>query len=98
MGNSGNSATEMLVSATIEFLYDFPPFDHMETDALRFLAEHLKLAYFPKDALIISPDTGVVKTFRIMQRGKVLARQASEVSMMEQSMLTLCLLYTSRCV
>ena len=89
MGNSGNSATEMLVSATIEFLYDFPPFDHMETDALRFLAEHLKLAYFPKDALIISPDTGVVKTFRIMQRGKVLARQASEVSMMEQSMLTL---------
>lgn len=85
----GNSATEMLVSATIEFLRDYPPFDRVEADALRFLAEHLKLAYYPKDALIVSPDSGVVTVFRIIQRGKVLARQAGEISVMEQSILTL---------
>lgn len=84
-----NSATEMLVSATIEFLHSYPPFDRMETEALRFLAEHLKLAYYPKESLIISPETGIVQVFRIVQRGKVVARQASEVSVMEQSVLTL---------
>ena len=84
-----NSATQMLISATIEFLQTFPPFDRMEQEALQFLAEHVKLAYYPKDSLIVSPETGVVRVFRILQRGKVLARQASEISMMEQSTLTL---------
>ena len=84
-----NSATAMLVSATIEFLRSYPPFDRLEPEALQFLGEHLKLAYYPKDALIISPDSGVVRVFRILQRGKVLARQAGEISLMEHSILTL---------
>jgi len=84
-----NSATQMLISATIEFLQTFPPFDRMEHEALQFLAEHVKLAYYPKDSLIVSPQSGVVRVFRILQRGKVLARQAGEISMMEQSSLTL---------
>ena len=84
-----NSATEMLVSATIEFLRSYPPFDRMEPEALQFLGEHVKLAYYPKDALIISPESGVVRVFRILQRGKVLARQAGEISVMEHSILTL---------
>lgn len=84
-----NSATEMLVSATIEFLRSYPPFDRMEPEALQFLGEHVKLAYYPKDALIISPESGVVRIFRILQRGKVLARQAGEISVMEHSILTL---------
>ena len=49
-----NSATDMLVSATIEFLRAYPPFDRMELDALQFLGEHAKLAYYPKGALILS--------------------------------------------
>ena len=84
-----NSATQMLVSATVEFLQNYPPFDRMEPDALQFLGEHVKLAYYPKDALIVSPETGAVRILRILQRGKVLARQASEISVMEQSILTL---------
>lgn len=84
-----NSATEMLVSATIEFLRSYPPFDRMESEALQFLGERVKLAYYPKDALIVSPDSGVVRVFRILQRGKVLARQAGEISVMEHSILTL---------
>lgn len=84
-----NSATEMLVAETIKFLQAYPPFDRMEPDALQFLVEHLKLAYYPKDALIVSPDSGVVRVFHILQRGKVQARQASEISLMEHSLMTL---------
>ena len=85
----GNSATEMLVSATIEFLGAYPPFDRMEAEALGFLAERIKLAYYPRNALIVSPETGVVKVFRIIQRGKILAREASELGATEQSTMTL---------
>ena len=63
-----NSATAMLASATIEFLRSYPPFDRLEPEALQFLGEHLKLAYYSKEALIISPDSGVVRVFRILQR------------------------------
>ena len=84
-----NSATQMLVSATIEFLQAFPPFDRMSHESLEFLAERVKLAYYPKDTLIVSPQSGVVRVLRILQRGKVLVRQAGEVSMMEQSSLAL---------
>ena len=38
-----NSATEMLISATIEFLQSYPPFDRMEAEALRFLGGTVKL-------------------------------------------------------
>lgn len=71
-----NSASEMLIAATIEFLQSFPPFDRMESDALRFLAERVKLAYYPKETQIITPEAGVVPVFRILQRGKVVARPA----------------------
>jgi CBS domain-containing protein len=45
-----NSATEMLVSAMHPFLQAYPPFDRMEAEALRFLAEHVKLAITPRSA------------------------------------------------
>src|SRR5512133_279025 len=82
-------ATELLVSATVDFLRAYPPFDRMEADALAFLAGAVKLAYYPAETVIVSPESGVVRTFRIVQRGKVLARQAGEISVMEQSTMTL---------
>ena len=85
---SGN-ATQMLVGATLEFLRNYPPFDRMEPEALSFLGEHLKLAYYPDATEIVSPESGPVHVLRIVQRGKVLARQAGEISVMEQSQLTL---------
>jgi CBS domain-containing protein len=85
----GNAATEMLVSATVESLSAYPPFDRMEEDALRFLAERVKLAYYPRDAIVVSPESGIVQVLRIVQRGKVLARQAGAVSGMEHSTMTL---------
>ncbi|MBS1228960.1 MAG: putative domain and cyclic nucleotide-regulated nucleotidyltransferase [Proteobacteria bacterium] len=84
-----NSATAMLVSATIEFLRAYPPFDRMEHEALQFLGEQVRLAYYPKGAQIVSPDAGAVELFRILQRGKVVVRHASEVSVIDQASLTL---------
>lgn len=84
-----SSATQMLVSATMEFLRRHAPFDRMEDDALRFLTEHLKLAYYAKDTQIITPDMGVVNTFYVLQRGKVLARQAGDVSVVDYTTMTI---------
>lgn len=83
------NATQMLVSATMEFLRRHSPFDRMEGDALRFLAERLKLAYYHKDAAILTPDMGAARTFYIIQRGKVVARQAGEVNVTEYNAMTL---------
>lgn len=83
------TATAMLVSATIEFLRAYPPFDRMEQDALQYLSEHVKLAYYPKGAVIVSPESGIVSFFRVLQRGKVVVRNAGESNVMEHSMLTL---------
>jgi CBS domain-containing protein len=84
-----NSATQMLVSASMEFLRRYAPFDRMEPEALRFLVERVKLAYYPRDTQIVSPEKGVVETFYILQRGKVLARQAGDVSVVDYSTMTL---------
>jgi len=83
------SATQMLVSASMEFLRRHPPFDRMENDALRYLAERLKLAYYAKDTQIVTPEMGVVRTFYILQRGKVLARQAGDVNVVDYSTMTI---------
>jgi CBS domain-containing protein len=83
------SATEMLVTASMEFLRRHPPFDRMENEALRFLAERLKLAYYAKDTQIVTPEMGVVRTFYILQRGKVLARQAGDVNVVDYSTMTI---------
>ena len=84
-----NSATQLLVSASIEFLQSYPPFDRMEMESLQFLGEHVKLAYYPKDSQLLSTASGVARVLFILQRGKVLARQAGDVSLVEYSSITL---------
>lgn len=80
-----NSATEMLVTACMKFLQGFSPFDRMEAEALRFLAEHVKLAHFPKGARILASEMGVARTLYIVQGGKVRARPSSGNSHVEYS-------------
>ena len=84
-----NAAKEMLVSATVEFLRAFPPFDRMEGEAMRFLGEHAKLAYFARDTLILAPESGFVPVLRILQRGKVAVRASGEASLSAVSSLAL---------
>ncbi len=83
------SATQALVSSIIEFLGRFAPYDRMDPDALRFLAERVKLAYYPKDTKIVTPEMGPVNTFYIVQRGKVLARQVGDVNVVDYSTMTI---------
>ena len=79
----------MLVNATIDTLRRHSPFDRMEREAMVFLAERCRLAYFPKDTPIIRPEMGAVDTFYIIQRGKVLAKQTGEINVTEYSSLTM---------
>jgi CBS domain-containing protein len=79
----------MLIAATTEFLCRHAPFDRMEPEALSFLAERLKLAYYPKDTQIVTPEMGVVNSFYILQRGKVLARQSGDLNVVDYSTMTI---------
>lgn len=83
------NATQMLVAATIDTLRRHPPFDRMEQAALQFLAERARLAYFPKDSPIVTPDMGAVRTFYIIQRGKVVARQSGEINVTDYTSLAM---------
>jgi len=48
-----------------------PPFDEMEPAALEFLAEHLELAYYPRDTLVVGPGSGAVERLYIVKQGSV---------------------------
>ena len=72
-----SSATDLLAAASIAFLSKHAPFDRMEPDALRFLAERAVLAFHPRDSAIQTPEMGVPRSFYIVHRGKVQARQAN---------------------
>ncbi len=80
-----NSATEILVSACIRFLQAYPPFDRMEGEALRFLAEHVRLAHYPRSALILSSEMGVARALYIMQRGRVRVKAGAGLAHSEHS-------------
>jgi len=70
-------APESLVVATIDFLRRYPPFDRMRADGLRFVAQHLKLAYYPEGSPVLLPDTGTPKALHIVQRGAVARRETA---------------------
>lgn len=75
-----SQANNTLVDATIEFLRKHSPFDRMEDEAMRFLGSHAKLAYYPKDSDLLTPDMGPPPYFFIVQRGKVIAREQGDAS------------------
>lgn len=83
------TAPEMLVGASSDFLMRFSPFNRMEADALRFLAERVRLAYHVKGTEILTPGMGQAQFFYIIQRGKIQARQAGAAAVTEYAMLAL---------
>ena len=64
----------VMVGAIADFLAKHPPFNDMDAASLRYLASHVKMAYHPKGAVIVSPAAGPVRTLSIIQRGAVRAR------------------------
>jgi len=60
-----------LLDATTTALRAYPPFDRMGSKSLRFLASRLQLAYYPRGAAIIGPDSGIAQHLRIIKQGRV---------------------------
>ncbi|HEX6692704.1 MAG TPA: DUF294 nucleotidyltransferase-like domain-containing protein [Burkholderiales bacterium] len=47
------------------------PFDEMDAESLRFLAARVKLAYYPRDTVVVSPPSGAVDRLYIVKQGSV---------------------------
>ena len=67
-----------LLHATISELQRHAPFDQMEKSHLAFLAAHLQLGYYQKDAVIINPAQGAPERFYIIKQGMVVGGQGAE--------------------
>jgi CBS domain-containing protein len=61
---------DTLIAAALAFLRQYPPFDEMEADSLRFAAARLSLAYYPKDTSLFTVH-GKPGHFFVIQRGLV---------------------------
>ena len=60
-----------LVSTTIAELRRFAPFDEMEPEAIGFLAARLRIAYYPRGASIVGPESGEVDRLYLIRKGAV---------------------------
>lgn len=60
----------------IPFLRRYAPFDQMDREPLAFLAEHLRLGFYAKDQVILSPDQGPVQHLYIIKQGRVRGEMA----------------------
>ncbi|MGQ0512654.1 MAG: DUF294 nucleotidyltransferase-like domain-containing protein [Betaproteobacteria bacterium] len=60
-----------LQDATVAALKTHPPFDQMGSKSLGFLASRLQLAYYPRGAVIVAPDSGVVQRLHVVKQGRV---------------------------
>ena len=56
---------------TIDELRKHAPFDEMKPEAMAFLASRLQVAYYPREAVIASPDSGVARRLYIVKQGLV---------------------------
>jgi CBS domain-containing protein len=61
----------LIYESVREFLARHAPFSRMREEAFRFLIPRLKLAYFPKDAIIVDRQGGPFPPFHIIQSGLV---------------------------
>ena len=69
------NAQNSLITATVDHLVRFAPFNQMEQQHLLWMAERLKLGYFGKGETVISPETGLVETFYIIKQGEIHGEQ-----------------------
>ena len=72
------AAAEAISTMAMQFLIGYAPFSRMARADLKFLAEHLRLAYFPVDAVILDSAAGYEGQLHIIQRGHVRAQRAGD--------------------
>jgi len=68
------STPSQITEATRVFLRSHPPFDAMAGDAVDWVIPRLSLAYFPKDATILTAASGPVEHLHVIFRGRVGSR------------------------
>jgi CBS domain-containing protein len=78
-----------MAGSTQAFLKLHAPFDKMAPEALQLFADKAQLSYYREGARIVTPESGPVRFFYLIESGKVQARQAGEVTVTEYSVLTL---------
>jgi CBS domain-containing protein len=67
--------TPNIFPATIEHLSRHIPFDRMEQEHLKHLVKRLRLGYYAKGEVIVSPDQGEAAHYFIVKQGAVLSEQ-----------------------
>jgi CBS domain-containing protein len=70
------STPPLVYDSVREFLRRHPPFSTMSEAAFRFLIPRLKLAYFPKDSIIVDRQAGPFPSFHIIETGTVTSQTA----------------------
>jgi CBS domain-containing protein len=68
-------APNTLIAATVEHLRRFAPFNMMDPSNLAWLAERLKLGYYAKGEVVLSPESGQAHTFFIIKQGVINGEQ-----------------------
>jgi CBS domain-containing protein len=68
-------APNTLIAATIDHLTRFVPFDTMAPEHLAWLAGRLKVDYFAKGEVVMSPEDGEVKRLLIVKQGVIHGEQ-----------------------
>jgi len=64
-----------LTHATLEHLRRFAPFDRMAREHLLWMVGRLRLAYYAKGEVMLSPEQGVVSRFLVIKQGVVQGEQ-----------------------
>src|SRR5512135_3580142 len=70
-------APSALIHATREALMRHAPFNLMATEHLDWMAARMRLGYYAKDEVILSPEQGVAKRFFVIKQGCVLGEQGA---------------------
>ena len=70
------AAAEAISTMAMQFLIGYAPFSRMARADLKFLAEQLRLAYFPVGAVILDSAAGYDGQLHIIQHGHVRAQSA----------------------
>jgi CBS domain-containing protein len=68
------STPPLIVDATVQFLRTHLPFSRMDRKDLEFVAERVRLGYFPVGTVIVDPAGGIADFLYIIQRGHVRVR------------------------
>lgn len=72
------TAAPALIAATVAHLGRYAPFDAMSPEDLAWLAERLKLGYYAKGEVVLSPRHGEVDRLFIIKQGVVQGEQAAK--------------------